>query len=150
MTQAKIERPELLACAEIAIQEPAFIKIRLFNGHELEIDLRPHHFKSAKEAGDFFVKMLSSAMHDTLILANLCPHRRNTMDKIKIYILKAPEGKGYDNFTGIKCGVDFRDGRGSTSVLSDAKKLMEFGFTIEEERTVDRITGRIDSSTKPA
>ena len=146
----KHERAGPFACAEIAVQEPALVRLRLFSGQEFEINFSLHRFKSAKEAGDFLVKMLSSAMHDTLILANLCPHRRNTMDKIKIYILKAPEGRGYDNFTGVKCGVDFQDGRGSTSVLSDAKKLAEFRFTIEEERTVDRITGRLESSTKPA
>jgi len=72
MTQAKTES---FACAEIAVQEPALIRIRLFDGKELELDLSPFQFKSAKESREFLIKMLSNAMHDTMILANLRPVR---------------------------------------------------------------------------
>jgi len=75
MTQAKTDQLAPFACAEIAIQEPALLRLRLFNGRELELDLAPYQFKSAKEAGDFLVEMLSKSMQDVMILANLRPVR---------------------------------------------------------------------------
>ncbi len=73
MSPAKTERP--FAYAEIAVQEPGLVRLRLFNGKEFELDISPYQFKSAKEAGDFLIKMLSSSMQDVMILANLQPVR---------------------------------------------------------------------------
>jgi hypothetical protein len=67
------------AHAEIFIQEPALIRVRVFNGQEREIDitncLLHHQFKDATAAAQFLSDMFTSGMHDQMILSNLRPHR---------------------------------------------------------------------------
>jgi len=70
---------ESFAHAEIAVQEPALIGVRLFNGQEFQLDitscLKFRQFQNAQAAGDFLVKALSSALYDAMVLSNLRPKR---------------------------------------------------------------------------
>jgi hypothetical protein len=73
MIPQKSEDSASFAHAEIEIQGPAKILIRLFNGRVLELDPRPYRFPSDKSVGQFLIDILSRAMHETMILANLRP-----------------------------------------------------------------------------
>jgi hypothetical protein len=75
--QSKVKAGEAdvrpVARAEISVDGRGFLIVRLFNGQVLELDPRPYRFPSGERAEQFLVSILSRALHETMILANLRP-----------------------------------------------------------------------------
>ncbi len=71
------EAPErvILGTSEISFEDPALVVYKDFEGHTWTIDLRVYRFKSAREAGEFVMKLATRSIMDSIILSGLRPER---------------------------------------------------------------------------
>ncbi|MBE3109993.1 MAG: hypothetical protein IMZ46_05675 [Acidobacteria bacterium] len=72
-TPAPVSERQLLGTSKVEFEESGKVYVTQLSGRVFEIDLARYRFRSAREAGEFVLKLADRSVFDSIVLSGLQP-----------------------------------------------------------------------------